>query len=114
MASTYVIKLSGLNIASDVHIPNLVEEVRDRRYDLGMSSVYTHGAFDNDPFDIAKAQFRAAIEDLQDLQDKTIRRLDMGADGLRKIVEHHEENESWITDELTEYENELSDDVTDY
>jgi hypothetical protein len=114
MASTYIIKLSDLDMVSKVHLPTLIEEVKKRRADLGEASSCTQDAFEGDLFYAPMQVFRDAIDAIQDLQTETVRRIDMGAEGITRIVRHHRHLEDWISNELRRFERDLPELVTDY
>lgn len=104
MASSYVIDMSALDLVAKVHIPALIEEVKKRRTDLGEASGRTQEAFDGDLFYAPAQTFRDVIDAIQDLQTETVKRLDMGAEGVAQIVHHHEHLEVWLSDRLRSFE----------
>jgi hypothetical protein len=107
MASTYVIKLSHLDLVRDVHIPVLTEEVRKRRTDLGEALATVGTAFEGELFGAPRQAFRDAVDAIQDLQTETIRRLEMGAEGVGQVVRHHRQMEDGLSAQMRAFEDKL-------
>jgi hypothetical protein len=112
--SDYVIELSELDLARKHDFPELMEAVRNRRARLGEALDAAGDAFHGELFAAPAQAFAAAVDALQDHQTETIRRLEMGAEGLGLVVQRHRELNAWATGEMRAYERALRHDLDHY
>lgn len=103
----YVMELAKLDLVAKMHLPDIMDVVRRRRAELGEALACLDEAFNADTFGAAVPAFRRAINSIQDLQTETIRRLELGQDGIETVVRNHKRTEEWAVERLEKVEKKI-------